>query len=168
MHRIDVPSATVDNLFTEGSPTGGIPATTVAAGWLNDLQENVCEAIEGAGITLSKGDSQQLLLAIQAIAGGGLGPGGTSSSDYVKIPYADKVTGVKRMLVVQWGTGVTAATETTHNYPIAFPASVFQIVGSDAGVSTLEYVGLEKLSNTQFKARASSGTPGFAYIALGL
>lgn len=71
MHRIDVPSATAENQFTEGSPTGGVPATTVAASWLNDLQENVCEVIEAADIELEKGESDQLLLAIQQLVSDG-------------------------------------------------------------------------------------------------
>lgn len=71
MHRIDVPSATVDGLFTEGSPTGGVPATVVSDDWLNDLQENVIKVIEEAGITLVKGDYTQLLAAIVALSGDG-------------------------------------------------------------------------------------------------
>lgn len=73
MHRIDAPSATVDNKFTEGSPTGGIPATTVTAHWLNDLQENVSKAIEGAGIALVKDDYTQLLAAIRGLSTGIVG-----------------------------------------------------------------------------------------------
>lgn len=69
MHRIDTPSATAEHTFTEGSPTGGVPATVVSDDWLNDLQENVCRAVEAAGITLSKGDYNQLLNAIRYLGG---------------------------------------------------------------------------------------------------
>lgn len=67
MHRIDSASATPEKKFTEGSPTGGIPATVVSATWLNDLQENVAKAVENAGIALVKGDSEQLTQAIRAL-----------------------------------------------------------------------------------------------------
>lgn len=70
MHRIDAPSATVDELFTEGSPAGGIPATSVTADWLNDLQEEVCNVVEAAGINLQKGNRTQLLTALQGGFGG--------------------------------------------------------------------------------------------------
>lgn len=86
MHRIDVPSATADHKFTEGSPSGGIPATVVSDDWLNDVQENICKVIEGASIALVKGNPDQLLLAIQAIiaastpgGGGGVGEPGQMS-----------------------------------------------------------------------------------------
>ncbi|WP_439861640.1 hypothetical protein [Pseudomonas sp. MBLB4136] len=67
MHRIDAPSATVDNKFTEGSPSGGVPATVLTAEWLNDIQENLAALIEGAGIALTKGRALDLLDAIQAL-----------------------------------------------------------------------------------------------------
>lgn len=72
MHRIDVPSATPDHLFTEGSPTGGVPATIVPADWLNDLQENVCQAILSSGLPLTKGRALDLFDAITAVATGGV------------------------------------------------------------------------------------------------
>lgn len=121
MHRIDSPSATPDNKFTEGSPTGGVAATVVTAAWLNDLQENVSEVIEAAGIPLSKGNSAQLFDAIQALFLGSLGVGGSTTNDYVKIPYKDKVTGVRRELIVQRGAAfVTGGIPLTVTLPVAF------------------------------------------------
>lgn len=72
MHRIDGYGATVDNLFTEGSPGPGVPVppTDVTADWLNDHQENVCSVVEAAGIALVKGDYTQLLTAILRLQGG--------------------------------------------------------------------------------------------------
>lgn len=67
MHRIDGPGATVDNRFTEGDPTQGIPATTVTGAWLNSVQEEIAGVIEGAGDTLDKNDNGQLIAAIEAI-----------------------------------------------------------------------------------------------------
>lgn len=67
MHRIDAPGATQENLFTEGNPTLGIPATQVSDDWLNDVQENIAEVIEAAGIVLDKGNYAQLTSAILAL-----------------------------------------------------------------------------------------------------
>ena len=64
MHRIDSSSATVDNLFTEGNPVTGTPATVVTDDWLNDVQENIAAFIESRGIALVKGDYNQLSQAI--------------------------------------------------------------------------------------------------------
>lgn len=64
MHRIDAAGFAVGNLFTDGNPSTGTPATVVDAAWLNDLQENVAQLVEAAGIVLSKRDYTQLLKAI--------------------------------------------------------------------------------------------------------
>ena len=64
MHRIDHSTATVDHLFTEGNPSTGTPATVVTDDWLNDVQENIARFIENRGITLVKGDYNQLTQAI--------------------------------------------------------------------------------------------------------
>lgn len=70
-------------------------------------------------------------------------------------------------ICIQWGYEVTNATGTTHSFPIAFPSSVFQIIGSDRGVITLETIALEVANLTQYRARSSGATPGFAYVAIG-
>lgn len=64
MHRIDAAGYAADNLFTDGNPSTGTPATVVDAAWLNDIQESLAQLIEAAGISLSKGDYTQLLKAI--------------------------------------------------------------------------------------------------------
>lgn len=70
MFRIDSPGATVTNLFTEGNPALGIPATEVSADWLNDtVQEELCNVVENAGLTLSKVDNTQLWQALLALLG---------------------------------------------------------------------------------------------------
>lgn len=68
MHRIDGTGATSDNLFTEGDPTLGIPATSVTGAWLNAVQEEIAHAIEDAGVVLAKSDNRQLVAAIRTIA----------------------------------------------------------------------------------------------------
>ena len=73
MHRIDAPGATIDNKFTEGNPSQGIPATQVSDDWLNDVQEEIANVIEAEGITLVKGTQNQLLAALNTL----LGVGGT-------------------------------------------------------------------------------------------
>jgi hypothetical protein len=71
MHRIDAPGFAPGNLFTEGDPLLGIPPTQVSDDWLNDVQENLAVAIEGSGLTLSKGNGGQLLEAIRSLYGSG-------------------------------------------------------------------------------------------------
>jgi hypothetical protein len=65
MFRIDSPGATAQNLFTEGNPATGIPATEVSADWLNDtVQEELAKVVEEAGLTLNKSDNTQLYQAL--------------------------------------------------------------------------------------------------------
>lgn len=56
------------SFFTAGVP-GSVPATIVDADLMNAVQEEIAETIEGAGITLDKTKVNQLLLAVQALAG---------------------------------------------------------------------------------------------------
>jgi hypothetical protein len=68
MFRIDSPGATVGNLFTEGNPATGVPATEVSADWLNDtVQEELVGVVEDAGLTLAKGDNTQLLQSLKIL-----------------------------------------------------------------------------------------------------
>lgn len=71
MHRIDHATAAPGDLFTEGNPATATPATTVTDDWLNDVQENICEVVEAAGITLVKGEFTQLRDAIKRMITGG-------------------------------------------------------------------------------------------------
>src|SRR5579883_3057177 len=53
-----------------------IPGTQVTADWLNMIQAELINAVEGAGLTPNKNAFNQLLLAIQAIsAANALPPG---------------------------------------------------------------------------------------------
>lgn len=76
MHRVDGPGATPTNGFTEGSPSTGVPATTVTADIMNALQEEIASVIEqGAGLVLNKPDNTQLLQAILSLASSSTGSG---------------------------------------------------------------------------------------------
>lgn len=75
MHRIDTPGS-VDGRFNDGNPAVGQQATQLLSDWFNDIQENMCHAIEESGIVLDKGDETQLLSAILALISGVVGTGG--------------------------------------------------------------------------------------------
>jgi hypothetical protein len=58
----------VDSFFKDGNPATATESTIVPADWLNSIQEEICNAIEEAGITLTKGEYEQLKLAIDYYA----------------------------------------------------------------------------------------------------
>ncbi len=66
MHRT-TGDANVANLFDEGDPEEPRQPTQIDASWLNDVQEEICNAIEEAGITLVEGTQDQLIDAIPVI-----------------------------------------------------------------------------------------------------
>lgn len=70
-------------------------------------------------------------------------------------------------LIVQWGQATASTTIAAFNYPFAFPAEVYQVLCSDAGVATMEYIAATSISNSQFNARCNSGTSGFSFLAIG-
>lgn len=67
MHRIDTPSA-VNGQFVDKNVSAGIPGTVCDAAWLNAVQDEMCNAIEGAGMELDRQDNGQLNKAIKKIA----------------------------------------------------------------------------------------------------
>ena len=69
MYRIDSRGATGDGRFTEGNPTTGTPATVVDASWMNAVQDELVNVVQAAGLTLAKADNDQLLEAINVLAG---------------------------------------------------------------------------------------------------
>lgn len=66
MHKIDTPSAD-DGQFVDKNPSLGIDGTVVDASWLNSVQNEICNLIESAGITLDKQSVVQLRDAVQQI-----------------------------------------------------------------------------------------------------
>jgi hypothetical protein len=62
MHRIDGADH-VAGMFSDNGPG---PATVITDDWLNDVQENLAQFIESAGITLVKGTYTQLTAAVAA------------------------------------------------------------------------------------------------------
>lgn len=66
-----------NNRYTEGNPSLGIPATVVGAEEMNNIQEELCNLVEAAGLTLDANVETQVLEAIQILAGGG-GDSGSS------------------------------------------------------------------------------------------
>jgi len=76
MHRIDGPDAvqirpdappavTLPGYFSGGNPAAAKRATRVTAHWLNTVQEELIGVIAGAGLSLSRTKSNQLLEAIR-------------------------------------------------------------------------------------------------------
>ncbi|NBB51513.1 hypothetical protein GVN24_24820 [Rhizobium sp. CRIBSB] len=65
MHRIDTTDA-VAARFND-NPAVQSPTTRVTAAFLNDVQENLCTLIEGAGLDLVKGAGSQVVAAIEVL-----------------------------------------------------------------------------------------------------
>lgn len=97
MHRIDHATAAPGNLFTEGNPATATPSTTVTDDWLNDVQGNICDVVETAGLALVKGDYTQLRQAIQAML--------IASQKAVIINNATFEASVADGEVVRWDSG---------------------------------------------------------------
>lgn len=102
-----------------------------------------------------------------------LGAGGTSVTDYFKIPYRDKTTGVRRELIVQIGSvgTLTGNNGLDATFPLAFPTAflagqVSAVVAADADGPTVCY-----RSPTLSGMRINNGTTDTAvsvnYIVVG-
>lgn len=67
MKRIDHSTATENNLFTDGNPAQGVPATVVPAEWLNIVQEEIANMVEAMGLELDGAAQNQLAQGFLAI-----------------------------------------------------------------------------------------------------
>ena len=87
MHRIDA-DGHVDNQFVDPNPQSGTPPTVVDAAILNAFQEEIAAVVEGAGITLDKAKSAQLLEALAKLLDQGIAGDGyySSATDAVTFP----------------------------------------------------------------------------------
>lgn len=68
MPAIGAVGPNVDAFFNDGDPTTATPSTILPADWLNSFQEELCNLVESAGVTLVKGELEQLRLAIDYLA----------------------------------------------------------------------------------------------------
>lgn len=81
MRRNAGTDAADDNLFTDGNPSTGTPASVMNSDWANIVQEELANVVEGAGLTIDQAtafasnDKTQLLQAIQVLAGAAGGGG---------------------------------------------------------------------------------------------
>ncbi|APC16281.1 hypothetical protein BLL42_11285 [Pseudomonas frederiksbergensis] len=55
--------------YTEGSPGAGVSPTLIKAGWLNAIQRELVNLVNGAGIPLNPADDLQVFKAVKALAG---------------------------------------------------------------------------------------------------
>jgi hypothetical protein len=67
MQRIATATAD-DGRFVAGNPVSGVMATKFSYTWCNSVQEEICNVIEEAGLTLDVNNEGQLLEAIQLLA----------------------------------------------------------------------------------------------------
>lgn len=149
MRRID----TANSLFTDGNPSQGIEATPVWDWFLNHLQEEIAQTIEGFDVVLDANNMHQLRDALQTVLAAKVSSnGGTMAADpTVALGVATKqyVDGIISLtangywkspggLILQWGKGTAPATGTTVStltvtFPIAFPSAPVGVWVSSAG-----------------------------------
>lgn len=97
-----------------------------------------------------------------------LGAGGAANNDYIKIPFRDKNTGVRRELIIQWIRTTTLGSQgALSNFPIAFPNACSGVWGASANGGTPTSVSCGNPTNTTFAAWASVVPSAFGAIAIG-
>lgn len=134
VNAIPTPAAVGDvvGYFSEGDPNIGQQATVVSADWLNAVQEELANVIEGAGVTLDKTVRTQLYTAIKSL---------------VKVPIQETFT----------SNGTVAATTqtvfidcTSGNVTVTLPAA--------SSGRRLKFVRKDTTSNVATISRAGSDT----------
>lgn len=147
MKRIDGAGHVGNRFVTEDAATSR-PPTEITAAWLNGVQEEICNVIVGAGLTLNGGSETQLRDAIIAMVGSGTS-GATNAdtldgydstqiwrNDAVVFNTADQgyyqfpPDASGRRIIHQWGPLAAAGGNQNIAFGIPFPNACFSIVPS--------------------------------------
>ena len=113
------------------------------------------------------GTSSTLIPSVAALVAGLLGAGGRASTDYLVIPYVDKITGARRNKILQWTItpGLTNASAWTWTYPAAYTTGVQfmggMMIGSSSGALQTNSYGL---SNAQLSNGSSGSNANTAFV----
>eukprot|EP01132_Coremiostelium_polycephalum_P016142 gene16142-19444_t len=62
-------TANASGEYTEGNPAAGVAATRITARWLNTIQRELTNVINGSGAALDVADDGQVVKAVAALAG---------------------------------------------------------------------------------------------------
>lgn len=149
-----------DDPYVNGVPgvsQGSIPPAAA----IEDVQREIVNVITGAGLTPDENVLTQLLSAIKSFP---IKSMLLAANGYIVFEGGDG----NDAPIIQWGSyGATSTTGTTHNYPMVFPNAALQVFCSDPGTATVDTIACQLLSASQFTAKSASGTPGFAFFAIG-
>lgn len=156
---------------TAGNPSSGTPATKPGPYWYHMVMEELMAIINAAGITPAHGNLTQLLTALTELMPQYSDQTGLlSANGWVSIPL--KIAGVKRKLIIQWGTAsISGLGGSSFTYPITFPNAVFALIGTvndgsaTSVFSTAFVTGAPKVSGS-FRLSDSS-TRTVAWCAIG-
>src|SRR3990172_8167803 len=135
---------------------GGTASTTAAA-----ARTALGAAAAGANTDIT---SLGGITTALSIAQGGSGSATAFAASYAASGYQKLPGG----LIIQWGSQVVTSTQTSYNFPIAFPTAGLAIVlaDGDAGGSGQTF-GANIASATQFSAISSGASVLASYIAIG-
>lgn len=122
MHRIDTATRAID-LFgagkdglKDGNKALGISATDLTAAWFNDVQENLAQVLEDAGLALVKGDYAQLKTAIKTIfqKAAAMSAAASGTVDAITANFTPAITALSDhlLLIVRAGGANTSTTPT--------------------------------------------------------
>lgn len=159
MHRTDA-DGNVAGLFTDGDPMIPQEATVIGAAWLNDIQEEICNAIEDLGGTLVKGNQTQLYDRLVAVFGRLASANTWSATQTVNADVSITVTAA--------GTGTRKLMLTV---PVTAAGVKFRLYYSDTGAlvatfnavwdnGTSQYT-VDVVGVASYRMAAASGTTSF-------
>jgi hypothetical protein len=167
------------NRYTEGNPSLGVPATVVGAQEMNNIQEEIANAVEGAGLTVDQTgvtENQLVNAILLLIQGGGTQTtfaiaNNTGPSDVTGLVF-DKVNvrGARVLFHLERRTDTQNVAEIGELYPIYNPESDTWDIGAsshgdDAGVAfTITAAGQIQYTSDDLTGASYTGNIRFTSI----
>jgi hypothetical protein len=155
------------------SSGGGLPvANATKSHHAVALGQTATELLVGVTQFASAVEILGALVSDKAVSPAGLlaslGAGGAANNDYIKIPFRDKTTGVRRELIIQWIRTTTLGGQgASSSFPIAFPNACAGVWGASTNGSSPQTISVGSPTLTTFAAWGGVVPSAFGAIAIG-
>jgi hypothetical protein len=137
------------------------------------LGQRATESLAGVTQFASAAEILASVISDKAVSPAGLlatflGAGGAANNDYIKIPFRDKTTGVRRELIIQWIRTTTLGGQgAASTFPIAFPNACCGVWGASTNGASPQSIAVGTPTNTSFNAWGGVVPSSFGAIAIG-
>ncbi len=117
-------TADINGEWTNGNVAGGVSPTILDAAWLNTIQRELANVVQGGGLTLEPGNDAQVLAAINSL----------SIAQFNSIKSVNGYVTLPNGIIFQWGiTSLSDSSgQNTVVFPVTFPNACLRVLATNS------------------------------------